>query len=195
MNESSRLRRRTFLARGALAAGTIAAAPLFAAEGALGAVAKGELGLVGIDHVGLTVPDLAQAVAWFEDILGAQAPLTFGPFEGSFLEGALDVVPGTKIDAITMLRVGRSANIELFQYESPGQRHNLPKNSDWSGNHIAFYVTDMAAAVAYMDSRRVERLFGPFTLTGGPAAGQTINYFKTPWGSYIEFISYPQGMA
>ena len=195
MNESSRLRRRTFLAKGALAAGTIAAAPLFAAEGALGAVAKGELGLVGIDHVGLTVPDLAQAVAWFEDILGAQAPLTFGPFEGSFLEGALDVVPGTKIDAITMLRVGRSANIELFQYESPGQRHDLPKNSDWSGNHIAFYVTDMAAAVAYMDSRRVERLFGPFTLTGGPAAGQTINYFKTPWGSYIEFISYPQGMA
>ena len=82
MNESSRLRRRTFLAKGALAAGTIAAAPLFGAEGALGAVAKGELGLVGIDHVGLTVPDLAQAVAWFEDILGAQAPLTFGPFEG-----------------------------------------------------------------------------------------------------------------
>ena len=46
-----------------------------------------------------------------------------------------------------------------------------------------------------MDSRGVQRVFGPFTLTAGPAAGQSINYFKSPWGSYIEFISYPQGMA
>jgi catechol 2,3-dioxygenase-like lactoylglutathione lyase family enzyme len=189
------MKRRTFLAKGAVAAGTVAAAPLFAAEGAFGGVAKGELNLVGMDHVGLTVPDLAQAVAWFEDILGARAPLTFGPFEGAFLEGALDVVPGTKIDRITMLRLGHSANIELFQYEAPLQRHDMPKNSDWSGHHVAFYVTDMDAAVAYMDSRGVTRFLGPFTLNGGPAAGQTINYFKTPWDSYIEFISYPNGMA
>ena len=94
-----------------------------------------------------------------------------------------------------MLRIGRSANIELFKYEAPGQRHDMPKNSDWSGHHVAFYVTDIEAAVEYMDSRGVQRMFGPFTLTAGPAAGQSINYFKTPWGSYIEFISYPQGMA
>jgi hypothetical protein len=81
----------------------------------------------------------------------AVAPLTFGPFEGAFLEGALDVVAGTKIDQITVLRIGHSGNIELFQYESPGQRQDEPRNSDWSGNHVAFYVTDIAAAVEYMD--------------------------------------------
>src|SRR5581483_9214580 len=115
--------------------------------------------------------------------------------EGAFLEGALGVGPGTKIDQITMLRIGHSANIELFQYESPGQRRDEPRNSDWSGHHVAFYVTDIEQAVEYMDSRGVQRFLGPFTLTGGPAAGQSINYFKTPWGSYIEFISYPNGMA
>jgi catechol 2,3-dioxygenase-like lactoylglutathione lyase family enzyme len=187
--------RRRFIAGGAAALGaTVVGAPLAAAR-AYDDVGKGELGLVGVDHVGITVPDINQAVDWFEDILGAVAPLTFGPFEGAFLEGALDVVPGTKIDQITVLRVGHSANIELFQYESPGQRHDEPRNSDWTGNHVAFYVTDIDAAVEYMDSRGVHRLFGPFTLDGGPAAGQTINYFKTPWGSYIEFISYPTGMA
>jgi len=33
------------------------------------------------------------------------------------------------------------------------------------------------------------------TLTDGPAAGQSINYFENPFGSNIELISYPHGMA
>ena len=193
----SGMRRRTFVARSALAIGAAAAAPFAGVERAFAGngVGLGELGLVGMDHVGLTVPDLDQAVDWFQDILGAVAPLTFGPFEGDFLQGALGVPAGTKIDRITVLRVGHSANIELFSYESPEQRQDEPRNSDWTGHHVAFYVTDIDKAVAYMDSRGVDRLFGPFTLTAGPAAGQTINYFKTPWNSYIEFISYPHGMA
>ena len=104
-------------------------------------------------------------------------------------------MPDTRIDRITTLRIGHSANIELFKYLAPGQRHDMPRNSDWTGHHVAFYVTDIKAAVEYMDSRGVQRMFGPFTLTAGPAAGQSINYFKTPWGGYIEFISYPNGMA
>ena len=32
-------------------------------------------------------------------------------------------------------------------------------------------------------------------MTGGPAAGQSINYFRTPFGTFIELISYPKGMA
>src|SRR5437763_11715741 len=195
MNDGRHMSRRTFLAKSALAAGAVAAAPLLSTEKALGGVGLGELNLVGLDHVGLTVPDISQAIAWYEDILGAVAPLTFGPFQGAFLEGALNVAPGTKIDQITSLRIGHSANIELFQYESPGQRQTEPRNSDWTGHHVAFYVTDIQAAVDYMDSRGVTRMFGPFTLTAGPAAGQSINYFRTPWGSYIEFISYPHGMA
>jgi catechol 2,3-dioxygenase-like lactoylglutathione lyase family enzyme len=185
--------RRTFLA----AVGATAAAPLLDAwpAAAAPAIGKGELGLLGMDHIGLTVPDINQAIEWYEDIFGAVAPLTFGPFEGDFLQGALNVVAGTKIDQITTLRIGHSAGIELFQYESPGQRHDAPRNSDFSGHHIAFYVTDIQAAVDYMDSRGVDRLFGPFTLTGGPAAGQSINYFRTPWGSFFELISYPNGMA
>jgi catechol 2,3-dioxygenase-like lactoylglutathione lyase family enzyme len=194
-----RMPRKQFLSKSALALGAVAAGPLVGARAAAARafddVGRGELGLVGMDHVGITVPDLNQAVEWYEDILGAVAPLSFGPLEGAFLQGLLDVAPGTKIDKITTLRIGHSANIELFQYEAPDQRRDMPRNSDWTGHHVAFYVTDIEAAVEYMDSRGVTRMFGPFSLTAGPAAGQTINYFRTPWGSYIEFISYPNGMA
>src|SRR5581483_53793 len=105
--------RREFLKRSAVAVGAAAAAPLLGAARARAAAASaldvfpfGRLGLVGVDHVGITVPDIGEAIDWFEDILGAVAPLTFGPFEGDFLQGALGVPAGTKIDQITMLRVG-----------------------------------------------------------------------------------------
>jgi catechol 2,3-dioxygenase-like lactoylglutathione lyase family enzyme len=160
--------------------------------------ANGLLGLVGVDHVGLTVPDIDEAVAWFEDVLGCSAPLTFGPFAdptGTFMQDLLDVDPRAVIEQITVIRCGRSANIELFEYEAPDQRTTFPKNSDWAGHHVAFYVTDIDAAVAYLQGKGVEKLLGPLPVTDGPAAGQTINYFRAPFGTYVELISYPQGMA
>ncbi len=160
--------------------------------------ARGLLGLVGADHVGITVPDINEAVAWFEVVMGCSAPLTFGPFSdpvGSFMQDLLDVHPRAVIKQITMVRCGRSASIELFEYQSPDQNQTFPKNSDWSGHHIAFYVTDIDLAVADLVSKGVEKLLGPLPVTGGPAAGQSINYFKTPFGTYIELISYPDGMA
>jgi catechol 2,3-dioxygenase-like lactoylglutathione lyase family enzyme len=191
--------RRQFLSASAKLA---AAVPLVAAGRAGAATASdrdsNKLGLVGMDHVGLTVPDINQAIEWFEDVMGASAPLTFGPFAdpvGTFMQDLLGVDPRAVVEQITMLRIGRSANIELFQYVAPHQCRTFPKNSDWAGYHIAFYVTDIAEAVDYMASKGVQKFLGPLPVTDGPAAGQSINYFRTPFGTYIELISYPHGMA
>ena len=58
----------------ALGGGPVGAAP--SPSAAEQRDANGLLGLVGVDHVGLTVPDIDEAVAWFEDVLGCSAPLT-----------------------------------------------------------------------------------------------------------------------
>jgi catechol 2,3-dioxygenase-like lactoylglutathione lyase family enzyme len=191
--------RREFLSRGAKLAAAGSALPyLLAPARALAGDGAGQLGLVGTDHVGVTVPDINQAIEWFEDVMGAVAPLSFGPISdptGTLMHDLLDVDRAAVIRQITSLRIGHSGNIELFQYDAPNQRHDWPRNSDWSGHHIAFYVTDIAAAVEYMQSRHVEKLLGPLPITDGPAAGQSINYFRTPFGLFIELISYPQGMA
>jgi catechol 2,3-dioxygenase-like lactoylglutathione lyase family enzyme len=191
--------RREFLVKGATLAAAAAVAPLAAAGRARAAgVPRGQLGLVGTDHVGITVPDINEAIEWFEDVMGASAPLTFGPFSdptGTFMHDLLDVDPRAVIPQITSIRIGHSASIELFQYEAPDQRLTHPRNSDWAGHHIAFYVTDIGDAVEYMQSKGVEKFLGPLPVTGGPAAGQSINYFRTPFGTFIELISYPDGMA
>jgi catechol 2,3-dioxygenase-like lactoylglutathione lyase family enzyme len=199
MSHEPTMPRREFLSRGAKLALAASAAPyLLSPARALAGNGAGQLGLVGTDHVGVTVPDINEAVEWFDDVMGAVAPLSFGPISdpsGNLMHDLLDVDRTSVIDQITSLRIGHSANIELFQYEAPDQRRDWPLNSDWSGHHIAFYVTDIAAAVAYMESRNVDKLLGPLPITDGPAAGQTINYFRTPFGLFIELISYPLGMA
>src|SRR5690242_20577362 len=192
----SRMPRRDFLARGAKLAAAATAAPYLVAPGkalAGGGPGHAHLGLIGTDHVGITVPDINQAIEWFEDVMGAVAPLSFGPISdptGTLMHDLLDVDPRAVIKQITSLRIGHSANIELFEYTAPDQRRDHPRNSDWSGHHIAFYVKDIDVAVEYMQSRGVEKFLGPLPITDGPAAGQTINYFRTPFGTFIELISY-----
>jgi catechol 2,3-dioxygenase-like lactoylglutathione lyase family enzyme len=155
-------------------------------------------GLLGIDHVGITVPDIRQAIAWFENVLGYSEPLTFGPFSdptGNFIADVVGTDPRAVIEQITEGRGGNGPNVELFQYTAPDQDRSIRRNSDWGGHHIAFYVRHIDKAVEYMQRQQgVTKLLGPFPVTAGPAAGQTINYFKTPFG-FVELISYPKGMA
>lgn len=160
--------------------------------------AQGIPTLRGQDHVGVTVPDIGQAIAFFEDVIGCKAHLSFGPFrddEGDFMKNLLNVHPRTVLNQITLVRCGNGSNIELMEYASPDQKDAIPKNSDIGGHHIAFYVDDIEAALAYLKSKKVETFFGPLPVTEGPAAGQTINYFRAPWGLQFELISYPSGMA
>jgi catechol 2,3-dioxygenase-like lactoylglutathione lyase family enzyme len=154
-------------------------------------------GLLGIDHVGLTVPDIAVAAQWLEQNLGFFNPLTFGPFSdsGDFMKQLVDVDPRAVVNVIRMLRGGNGPGIELFDYTAPGQDHRFRRNSDWGGHHVALYVRHIDKGVEYLQSQTHSKLDGPLTLTDGPAAGQSINYFETPFGTDVELISYPHGMA
>ncbi|KAB2697574.1 glyoxalase [Ochrobactrum sp. Kaboul] len=154
--------------------------------------------LVGLDHVGLTVPNLDDAVAFFAGILGCPKVLTFGPIaddEGSFMTDALGVHPRARIERVAMIRSGNGSNIELFEYSSSDQRVLSSKNSDIGAFHLGFYVRDIAAAKSYLDERGITTRLGPIPITEGPVAGQSILYFQAPWGLQLEIISYPNGMA
>jgi hypothetical protein len=107
----------------------------------------------------------------------------------------VDVDPRAVVDQIRMVRAGNGPGVELFEYEAPDQDHTFRKNSDWGGHHVAFYVRNIDKALEYLQEKGAQMRFGPFAVTAGPAAGQTINYSRTPFGTDIELISYPHGMA
>src|SRR6201987_3780031 len=155
-------------------------------------------GLRGHDHTGITVPDVKAATAFFTDVIGCSHAMSFGPFmddKGTFMQDAVNVNPRAVIEQIVMVRCGYGSNIELFQYQSPDQAKTEPKNSDYGGHHIALYVDDIVKAAEYLRSKNVKTMQGPLPVNEGPAAGQSILYFLTPWGLQMELISYPKGMA
>ena len=159
--------------------------------------ADGIPSLRGHDHTGITVPDMKQAIDFFTNVIGCKEAMHFGPFadeKGDFMHALLNVNPRAVIHQITLMRCGYGSSIELFQYSSPDQKNMTPKNSDVGGYHIAFYVDDIMAAKAYLDSKGVQTFFN-LNVNEGPAAGQSIAYFLAPWGLQMEIISYPQGMA
>ena len=121
-------------------------------------------GMRGINHIGLTVPDLAQAETFFSDVLGCRKAMSFGPFrddKGTFMTDLLGVDSKAVIEQITMMRCGFGSNIELFKYKAADQRTLNQKNSDIGAFHIAFYVDDIKAAKAFLDEKGVATRLGP----------------------------------
>jgi catechol 2,3-dioxygenase-like lactoylglutathione lyase family enzyme len=160
--------------------------------------ADGLPGLRGHDHTGFTVPDMKQAVDFFSNVLGCKTAMSFGPFaddKGTFMTDLLGVDKKAVIKTISQVRCGYGSNIELFEYTAPDQRDLKQKNSDIGAFHIALYVDDVAAAKTYLDGKGIATRMGPVPIDQGPAAGQTILYFQSPWGLQLEAISYPKGMA
>ncbi|MCE7011100.1 VOC family protein [Kibdelosporangium philippinense] len=153
-------------------------------------------GLSRVDHIGLTVPDLAQAREFLVDVLGCEYMYTLGPYQddGTWMSEHLNVDDRTVMRKLHFFRLGGQAIFEVFEYEAPDQDTEPPRNSDIGGHHIALYVEDMDAAVADLH-RRGLRVLGEPTVSKGPSEGQRWVYFLAPWGLQCELVSYPNGKA
>ena len=154
---------------------------------------KGMPGLRGVEHIGITVPDFDQAYDFFVGVLGFEPFYRHGPYKGDWMESTLNVHPDAEIRRVQQLCGGAGLNIELFEYASPDQKHQMPRNTDWGGHHIAIYVDDFDAALAYLRAKGVKVLGEPTHRTDGPSAGLTWVYFQAPWGLTLELVSYPHG--
>jgi len=139
-----------------------------------------------VDHYGLSVPDLDQAIRFFVTILGAELLWQVGPFTES--------PTGAKITSvkIAMLRCGPNLNVELLAFEAPEQRTAQPAPFDVGASHLAFFVDDFDAAAASLRAHGVKVFPGPIEAAGTPKRGERIQYFLTPWGSFMELLWRPE---
>ena len=154
-------------------------------------------GLARVDHIGFTVPDLAQARSFLVDVIGCEYMYSLGPFiheTGDWMSESLNVHPRAVMRKLHFFRLGGQAIFEVFEYEAPDQSRTLPRNSDIGGHHVALYVEDLDAAVAHLLAHGVKVLGEP-TVSKGASFGQRWVYFLAPWGMQFELVSYPDGKA
>ena len=154
----------------------------------------------GIDHVGVTVPDIDAATAFFTAAFGAVAlydvqPADAPPMAGSDTERQLGLPKGARIVHMRLLRIGASAGIELFQLEGADQA--APAGiADLGLQHVAIHTDDIDAAASRFEAAGGTLLSDPHLLANQedqPGNGGV--YGRAPWGTLIELIQLPGGIA
>ncbi|MDO5697861.1 MAG: VOC family protein [Dermatophilus congolensis] len=150
----------------------------------------------GIDHVGVTVPDIEEATRFFIEAFDAQvmySPLPKGspPRYGAFMEQRLGVPARSLQHCIRYLRLPNGPGIELFEFTNITQKEPaVPTDFGWQ--HVAFYVDDIHAALERVVAAGGRALTDPNPLPGVEAGPNNwFVYARTPWDSTVELISYP----
>ena len=148
--------------------------------------------VLGMHHIGITVPDIKEGIAFFKAVFGAIEVFNTGPFDvdNNFMSGKLGATPTSRIRDLVFLRCGNGTSVELFEYD--GEDKNAPQKrpSDVGGTHICFEVEDVFASAERLKAQGVEMLDGPNTVEDGPLAGFNWVYFRAPWGQVLEIASF-----
>ena len=143
----------------------------------------------GVQHLGMVVPDADAASRFFARGLGAVELFRAGPFVVDEERARrYDVDPGSTLTNLVMLRCGRGANIELLEFDSYHSSDGPRRNDQVGGGHLAFQVTSLPEASEALQLAGAEACGTPSEVQVGPLAGLRWQYFKSPWGAYVELV-------
>jgi len=149
----------------------------------------------GIDHIGITVPDIEAATRFLQEAFDAAIvydTVADGRPHRSpeDLAATVALKEDQRIVATRMIRLGESANIELFEIEGSGP--GVDGIGAQGLQHFAVYCDDIAAVLQRVLAAGGTQLRGPNALFGiEKGAGNSMHYVRAPWGSLIELISVP----
>ena len=147
-----------------------------------------------VDHVGLTVHDLDGAVEFFTRVIGCDllyfTGAAFDSTGGDWMTRHYGVHEDARLRT-AMLRCGPVSNLELLAFTSG----SAPARDDAHTAHLAIYVADLEAAVAYVASHPGVRVLGsPTVQVDEPNEGTQFVRVALPFGLSLELVRWPSLM-
>lgn len=146
--------------------------------------------LGAVAHVGITVPDMDKAIAFYQDVLGLKVIGDFS-IEGEEI-GDMVRVPGTKVRSVFLRNEDdrHSAPVELLHFSESAREGGQPYEGVTHNGitEIAFWVKDIDQTYEALRSHGVEFYSPPktFTLDGYGTAKAV--YCKDPFGTTLELM-------
>ena len=155
--------------------------------------------ITAINHVGVSVPDIDAAIAWYRDVF--QFELIGGPDEvrpdGSHFGNLSSDICGEKYGGMRIAHMTdrNGTGFELFQFLAPEPERRADTMEYWKNGffHIAITETDVDAKVAEISKKgglqrsEIWRLF--------PDKDIKVCYCEDPFGNVIEIISHDYAFA
>lgn len=152
----------------------------------------------GINHAGITVPDLEAATSFLRDAFDGKfaydglAP-SDPPRDGAETEQQLGLPSGAKIIRQRMIQIGVGPGLEVFEIADTAQQ-SAAKLSDIGLNHVSVYVDDIDAALRRAIAAGAEALSEPHENSPHEDTdGNASVYVRAPWGTLFELQSIPNG--
>lgn len=152
----------------------------------------------GINHVGLTVPDLDAATEFLQKAFDARVAydgLTRDdpPRGGDETERQLGLPQGAKITRQRMLQIGTGPSLEVFEIADVLQ-HPPTALSDLGFSHVSVFVDDIDSALQRAVHAGGAALSAPHANSAHEdTPGNASVYVRAPWGSLFELQSLPNG--
>lgn len=173
---------------------------------ALAATSAGGTGIptnMGLDHVGIVVPDVEQAKAFLMDVFDAQLDweIRREPEPNAGERGWSDIFglhPESYLAHVAMLKCGEhplTQYVELFEWHSPDQarpKDGWFKFSDIGNSYISFTVKDLERVVRHVKDSVIPKWPGTRFIQDPPMnfplRGEvcTSTFLVSPWGMWIE---------
>lgn len=169
-----------------------AVAPLAQAQDRFGSLPR------GINHLGLTVPDLDSATDFLRRAFDAKLAYdgltpSDPPREGEETERQLGLPQGAKILRQRMMEIGYGPSIEMFEVSTP-QQQPAAALTDLGWNHASIYVDDIDAALQRAVAAGGTALSEPHgNSPHEDTEGNASVYVRAPWGTLFELQSIPNG--
>jgi catechol 2,3-dioxygenase-like lactoylglutathione lyase family enzyme len=154
----------------------------------------------GMDHIGLTVPDMEEATEFFKNVFGAKVCYDvhtpdMPPQRGISAKRNVNLPEGASIDHIRLLRIGNTPCIELFHIKA-NKQSVIDTIVHYGLTHLAFYTDNIQLTAKKFVEAGGTLCSDPHPLPSEIEGGEK-NYWvygQAPWGSLIELISYSSGI-
>ncbi|WP_026556147.1 VOC family protein [Arthrobacter sp. 35W] len=146
---------------------------------------------VRLDHVGLCVPDLEEAVAFFVEAFGATVVFRLDRIrdpEGGSMQ-RIGANQTAEFEAVMIDVAG--ARLELLQWWSGESKTGQPAAMDVGASHLALQTPDIHATLAALRQMPGVVVMGePVTFTEGATPGLSNAFVRAPWGTILELVTW-----
>ncbi|KAI1267074.1 Glyoxalase/Bleomycin resistance protein/Dihydroxybiphenyl dioxygenase [Xylariaceae sp. FL1019] len=149
-----------------------------------------------INHIGLTVPDLAAATKWYIEVLGfailtpsAVAHRDPNGNDGPFMKTSLELFPPElQMISTAFLTSGNGVGLELFEFDpkiTDDTKADLARDYKRGGVfHFAVTVPDFDATLDKAIQTGAKKIGNTYN-----SMGAKIQYIADPWGNTVELLS------
>lgn len=145
------------------------------------------------NHIGINVPDIDAAFAWYRDVIGLYPHLPPGDAanDGSYFGDIVKDIFGERFEEVRMahLACADGIGIELFQFVTP--KTEVPDESFeyWRSGifHFCLTVDDPTTFAAHIVANGGKQLSQVWQLFGNK--DYAVVYCQDPWGTVIELCN------